>query len=87
MNAVPRIDVYNAAAALRSHQRNHRLHRDNRPQHVEMEDFVKKRGLDLLYCRRIAAPRIVYEAIDAAVMLVHGPHGFPHSIKLSSCLP
>ena len=47
-----------------------------------MEDFVKKRGLDLLYGGRIAAPCIVYEAIDAAVVLVYGAYGFPHAIKL-----
>jgi len=47
-----------------------------------MEDFVEKRGLDLLYGGRIAAPCIVYEAIDAAAVLVHGAYGFPYSIKL-----
>ena len=45
-----------------------------------MKDFVKKRGLDLLYGGRIAAPRVVYKAVDAAVMLVHGAYGFPHAI-------
>ena len=44
----PRIDVHNASAALRPHHRNHSLHRNNWPQHIEMEDFVKKRGFDLL---------------------------------------
>jgi hypothetical protein len=78
----PRIDVHDASAALRSHHRYHGLHRDNRAQHVEVEDFVKKRRIDLLYCGRIAAPCIVYETVDAAVMLVHSAYGFPHSIKL-----
>src|ERR1700733_1978271 len=78
----PRIDIHNASAALRSHHRNGSLHRDNRPQHVEMEDFVKEFGIDLLHGGRIAAPCIVYEAIDAAVMPVHSAYGFPHSIKL-----
>ena len=47
-----------------------------------MEDFVKQGRIDLLYGGRIAAPRIVYEAIDAAVVLMHSAYGFPHSIKL-----
>jgi len=42
----PGIDVHDASAALSAHQRNHSLHRDNRPQHVEVEDFVKKRGVE-----------------------------------------
>jgi hypothetical protein len=37
-----------------------------------MEDFVKKRGIDLLYGGRIAAPCIVYETVDAAVMALRG---------------
>src|SRR5258708_13993741 len=77
-----RIDVHDASPALRPHERNHSLHRDNRPQYVEVEDFVKQRGIAFLYGGRIAAPRIVYEAIDAAVMLVLSAYGFPHSIKL-----
>ena len=60
----PRIDVYDAAATLRTHQRNHSLHRDNRPQHVEVEDFVKQGRIDFLYGGRIAAPRIVDEAVE-----------------------
>ena len=47
-----------------------------------MEDFVKHSGIDLLYGSRIAAPGIVYKAVDAAVILVHGAYGFPHSTKL-----
>jgi hypothetical protein len=47
-----------------------------------MEDFVKKRRFDLLYRGRIATACIVYETVDAAVMLVNSAYGFPHSIKL-----
>jgi transposase len=47
-----------------------------------MEDFVEKRGIGLLYGGRIAAPRIVYETVDAAVMLVNRAYGFPHAVKL-----
>src|SRR5580704_10320016 len=77
-----RIDVHDASASLGSHHRNHGLHRDNRSQHIEMEDFVKQGGIDLLYCGCIAAPCIIYEPVDAAVMLVYGAYGFPHAIKL-----
>ena len=76
-----RIDVHDASAALRAHERDHSLHRDNRPHHVEVKDFVKQGGIDLLYGGRITAPRIVDETVDAAVMLVHGAYGFPHAIK------
>jgi hypothetical protein len=38
-----------------------------------MEDFVEKRRFDLLYCGRIATARIVYETVDAAVMLQQLP--------------
>src|SRR5208283_5443794 len=78
----PRIDVHDASATLGSHHRNHGLHRDNRSQHIEMEDFVKQGGIDLFYCGCIATPCIIYEPVDAAVMLVHGTYGFPHSIRL-----
>jgi hypothetical protein len=47
-----------------------------------MEDFVKKRRFDLLYGGRIATACIVYETVDAAVMLVHSANCFPDSIKL-----
>lgn len=63
----PRIDVHDASAALRPHQRNDSLHRNNRPQDVEVEDFVKKRGIDLLYGGRIAAPCIIYQTVDAVM--------------------
>ncbi len=78
----PRIDIHDASAALRAHEQGYRLHCDYRPQQFGLEDFVKHRGIDLLHRGRIAAPRIVHEAIDAAVMPVHGAHGFPHAIKL-----
>ena len=52
-------------------QGNYSLHRDNRPQHVEMEDFVQERGIDLFYCGRIAAPCIVYKPIHVALVLMH----------------
>lgn len=55
---------------------------DDWSQHIEMEDFVKKRRFDLLDCGGIATACIVYEAVDPAVMLVHIAYGFPHSIKL-----
>src|SRR6202041_1201594 len=78
----PRIDVYNASATLGPHRRNHGLHRDNGTQHIQVEDFVKKRGIDLLDSGRIAAPSVIYETVDVAVMLVHSSNGFPHLIKL-----
>src|SRR5580704_17086633 len=77
-----RIDVYNASAALRPHNRNRSLHCDDWSQDIEMEDFVKKRRFDLLYCGRIATPCIVSETVDPGVMLVNSAYGFPHSIKL-----
>src|SRR6266513_2518534 len=77
-----RIDVHDASAALVSHHRNYRLDRDDRPQNIEMEYFIKNLGLDLLYRSRIAAPGVIYEPVDAAVILVNSAHGFPHTIKL-----
>src|SRR5579863_838768 len=77
-----RVDVYNASAALRPHHRNHRLHRDDWSQDIEVEDFVEKRRVDLFYCGRIATARIVYETVDATVMLVHSAYSLPHSIEL-----
>jgi hypothetical protein len=55
---------------------------DDWSQHIEMEDFVKKRRFDLLYCGCIATACIVYETVDPAVMLVHSAYRFAHSIKL-----
>jgi hypothetical protein len=77
-----RVDVYDASAAFRPHHRNHSLYCHNWSQDIEMEDFVKKRRFDLLYCGRIATACIVYETVDPAVMLVYSAYGFPHSIKL-----
>ena len=49
----PGIDVHDASAAVRSHERDHSLHCDYRPQHVEVEDFVKQSEIDLLDGGRI----------------------------------
>jgi hypothetical protein len=46
-----------------------------------VEDFIKKRGLDLLDCRRVATSCIIHEPVDAAIMLMHSAYGFPHTIK------
>jgi len=40
-----------------------------------MEDFVKNLGLDLLYGSSIAASCVIYEPVDAPVMLVNSTHG------------
>jgi hypothetical protein len=68
--------------ALCPHRGNHSLHRDDRPQHVEVEDFVEKDGIDLLYRGRVAASCIVYQPVDAAVVSMHSAYGFLHAIKL-----
>ena len=47
----------------------------------------KRRGFDLLDCGRIATACVVYEPVDAAVMLVHGAYSFPHVDQTASCLP
>jgi hypothetical protein len=82
MNAVPELMFTMLPPPRARISGNYSLHRNNRPQHVEMEDFVKKRRIDLLHRGCIAAPCIVYETVDAAVMPVHGAYGFPNSIKL-----
>ena len=61
---------------------NYSLHRNNRPQHVEMEDFVEERRIDLFDGCRIASPCVVDDAVDAPEMPVHGGDGFPHAIEL-----
>jgi hypothetical protein len=40
-----------------------------------MEDFVEKRGIDLLYGCRMASPCIVDDAVDTPVMPVHSAYG------------
>jgi len=47
-----------------------------------MEDFVENCEIDLFYCSRIAAPCIVYEPINAAIVPVHNAYGFSHMVEL-----
>ena len=68
---------------LRPQQRNHGLHRHDGPQHIEMEDLVEERRVDLFHRGRIAAPRIVYQPVDATEVPVHGAYCFPYAIELS----
>src|ERR1700753_72024 len=47
-----------------------------------MEDLVKCSGIDFLDRGRITSPRVVDEAVDAAVMPEYRAYGFLHAIKL-----
>jgi len=77
-----RIDVYYASPSLGSHHGNHSLHRDNRAQDIEMEYLIKQGRLYFFYAGCVAAPSVVNEAVDAAVVLVHSSNCFAHTIEL-----
>jgi len=58
------------------------LHGDNRPQYIEMKNFIEQLRFNLFNWGGIAAPRVVDKPIDAAVVVVDGSHSLAHCFEV-----
>ena len=70
--------VDDCSAALRAHDRDHQLHRDQRSDDVQLEETPELVGVDVLHRRVVAATGAVDEDVDATAARFHLRHHLPH---------